>query len=124
MADALCGASGDGALPSVVFSDVDGTVLDAAHRVSPRTAAAARELAARGVPLVQEGEKVSAGQKLADCGEGESFAVARAVLLCEGVYTYACGDAQGAKARAVPQPLQQPASNFYFRSDTLHKRLI
>ncbi len=55
----------------------------------------------RGVPLVQEGEKVSAGQKLADCGEGESFAVARAVLLCEGVYTYACGDAQGAKARAV-----------------------
>ena len=30
MADALCGASGDGALPSVVFSDVDGTVLDAA----------------------------------------------------------------------------------------------
>lgn len=55
----------------------------------------------RGVPLVQEGEKVSAGQKLADCGEGESFAVARAVLSCEGVYTYACGDAQGAKARAV-----------------------
>ena len=55
----------------------------------------------RGVPLVQEGEKVSAGQKLADCGEGESFAVARAVLLCEGVYTYACEDAQGAKARAV-----------------------
>lgn len=52
MADALCGVSGNGALPSVVFSDVDGTVLNAAHRVTPRTAAAARELAVRGVPLV------------------------------------------------------------------------
>ena len=52
MADALCGVPGDGVLPSVVFSDVDGTILDAEHRVSPRTTAAARELAARGVPLV------------------------------------------------------------------------
>ena len=39
-------------LPSVVFTDVDGTLLDAAHRVSPRTAAVARELSDRGIPLV------------------------------------------------------------------------
>ncbi|WP_167929952.1 Cof-type HAD-IIB family hydrolase [Olsenella sp. SW781] len=39
-------------LPAAVFSDVDGTLLDASHRVSPRTAAAARELEARGIPLV------------------------------------------------------------------------
>ena len=41
-----------GSLPAVVFSDVDGTLLDGSHRVSPRTAAAARELEARGIPLV------------------------------------------------------------------------
>lgn len=45
------GSSGNG-LPSVVFSDVDGTVLDSAHRVTPRAAAAARALSERGVPLV------------------------------------------------------------------------
>ena len=39
-------------LPAAVFSDVDGTLLDGSHRVSPRTAAAARELEARGIPLV------------------------------------------------------------------------
>ncbi|MBM6775041.1 Cof-type HAD-IIB family hydrolase [Olsenella profusa] len=38
--------------PSVVFSDVDGTILDAAHRVTPRTAAAARALSEAGIPLV------------------------------------------------------------------------
>ena len=43
---------GSRALPSVVFTDVDGTLLDGEHRVSPRTAAAARALAERGVPLV------------------------------------------------------------------------
>ena len=45
------GSSGNG-LPSVVFSDVDCTVLDCAHRVTPRAAAAARALSERGVPLV------------------------------------------------------------------------
>lgn len=55
----------------------------------------------RGVPLAKEGEEVSAGQELAACAEGESFAVARAILLCEGVYTYECADAQDVKARAV-----------------------
>ena len=39
-------------LPAAVFSDVDGTLLDAGHRVSPRTAAAARALGERGIPLV------------------------------------------------------------------------
>lgn len=39
-------------LPSAVFTDVDGTLLDGSHRVTPRTAAAARALAERGVPLV------------------------------------------------------------------------
>ena len=39
-------------LPSVVFSDVDGTLLDGAHRVSPRTAAAVRALSARDIPFV------------------------------------------------------------------------
>lgn len=44
---------GDGpALPSAVFTDVDGTLLDGSHRVTPRAAAAARALAERGVPLV------------------------------------------------------------------------
>lgn len=37
---------------AAVFSDVDGTLLDAEHRVSPRTAAAARALAEREIPLV------------------------------------------------------------------------
>lgn len=41
-----------GSLPAVVFSDVDGTLLDGSHRVSPRTAAAVRGLGARGVPFV------------------------------------------------------------------------
>ena len=39
-------------LPSAVFSDVDGTILNGEHCVSPRTAAAARELARLGIPLV------------------------------------------------------------------------
>ena len=39
-------------LPSVVFSDVDGTLLDKDHRVSPRTVAAARVLCEHGIPLV------------------------------------------------------------------------
>ena len=43
---------GSRGLPSVVFTDVDGTLLDGAHRVSPRTAAAARALSEHGVPLV------------------------------------------------------------------------
>ena len=41
-----------GELPAAVFSDVDGTLLDGDHRVSPRTAAAARFLSEQGVPLV------------------------------------------------------------------------
>ena len=40
------------ALPSVVFSDVDGTLLDKEHHVSPRTVAAARVLCEHGIPLV------------------------------------------------------------------------
>ena len=40
------------ALPSVVFSDVDGTLLDKEHHVSPRTVAAAHMLEERGIPLV------------------------------------------------------------------------
>lgn len=39
-------------LPSVVFSDVDGTILNGAHQVSPRTAEAARSLSRRDIPLV------------------------------------------------------------------------
>ena len=39
-------------LPAAIFSDVDGTLLDGDHRVSPRTVAAARALDERGVPLV------------------------------------------------------------------------
>lgn len=39
-------------LPSVVFSDVDGTILNGAHQVSPRTAEAARSLLRCDVPLV------------------------------------------------------------------------
>ena len=49
---AFVGPIGEKNLPSVVFSDVDGTILDSDHRVSPRTAAAARALAECGVPLV------------------------------------------------------------------------
>lgn len=40
------------ALPTVVFSDVDGTLLDKEHHVSPRTVAAAHMLEERGIPLV------------------------------------------------------------------------
>lgn len=38
--------------PSVVFSDVDGTLLDSGHRVTARTREASRALAERGIPLV------------------------------------------------------------------------
>ena len=41
-----------GRLPSVVFSDVDGTILDNRHRVTARTAQASRALAQAGVALV------------------------------------------------------------------------
>lgn len=49
---ARTGRGRDGARPAAVFSDVDGTILDSEHRVSARTAAAARSLAECGVPLV------------------------------------------------------------------------
>ncbi len=56
----------------------------------------------RGEALVQVGDKVQAGQKLAQAAEGEAFAVARASILCEGVYTYSCTQpGKEAKARAV-----------------------
>lgn len=38
--------------PSVVFSDVDGTILDGNHRIGHRTAQVARALEERGIPLV------------------------------------------------------------------------
>lgn len=38
--------------PSVVFSDVDGTILDGEHRVTTRVASASAALAEAGVPLV------------------------------------------------------------------------
>lgn len=44
-----------GELPAAVFSDVDGTLLDGDHRVSPRTAAAARFLSD---PRVRREEKI------------------------------------------------------------------
>lgn len=46
------GDDGRRRLPAAVFSDVDGTLLDGDHRVSPRTVTAARSLAAHGIPLV------------------------------------------------------------------------
>lgn len=42
----------DARIPSVVFSDVDGTILDGTHQVSPRTAEAARSLSRCDIPLV------------------------------------------------------------------------
>ena len=35
----------------IVFSDIDGTVLTSDHHVLPRTAAAIREITAKGVPF-------------------------------------------------------------------------
>ena len=37
---------------AIVFSDLDGTLLDAAHRLTPRTREAVRALCAQGVPFV------------------------------------------------------------------------
>lgn len=56
----------------------------------------------RGEALAQVGDEVQAGQKLAVAAEGEAFAVARASILCEGVFTYSCTQpGKQAKARAV-----------------------
>lgn len=52
------------ARPAAVFSDVDGTILDSEHRVSARTAAAARALAECGIPLVLVSARMS--EALAD----------------------------------------------------------
>lgn len=39
-------------VPRIVFTDVDGTLLDRNHHVRPRTAEVTRELARRGIPFV------------------------------------------------------------------------
>ena len=91
-------ARGAAALPSVVFTDVDGTLLDSAHRVTPRAALASRALAERGVPLVL----VSARMPEALSQIREELANVGPVVCYSGAYVL---DAAGAELLSRPIPL-------------------
>ena len=86
---------GERSLPSAVFTDVDGTLLDASHRVSPRTVAAARALAKRGVPLVL----VSARMPEALAQIREELGCGGPVVCYSGAYVL---DAAGAELLSSP----------------------
>ena len=54
-------------IPKIIFSDVDGTLLNSDHKVLPGTVYAIRELKKKGIPFViisaSEGTKVLLGKK-------------------------------------------------------------
>ncbi|WP_417231063.1 Cof-type HAD-IIB family hydrolase [Thermophilibacter sp.] len=81
--------------PSVVFSDVDGTLLGKDHHVSPRTVAAARALDERGVPLVL----VSARMPEALCEIRRTLGNAGPVVCYGGAYVL---DGDGAELLSRP----------------------
>lgn len=81
--------------PSVVFSDVDGTILDSEHRVTVRTAAAAQALADAGVPLVLVSARMP--EALADIRR--ELGCAGPVVCYSGAYVL---DAAGAELLSRP----------------------
>ena len=85
-------------LPSVVFTDVDGTLLDSGHRVTPRAVEASRALAERGVPLVLVSARMP--EALADIRR--ELGNVGPVVCYSGAYVL---DAAGAELLSRPIPL-------------------
>lgn len=85
--------------PSVVFSDVDGTILDSEHRVTPRTAEASHALTRAGVSLV-----------LVSARMPEALASIRSDLGCTGPTICYSGayvlDADGSELLSRPMSLE------------------